>query len=199
MIYLIRHGESIFNEAGILHSSSLNEGPLTSKGRMEAEAVARFLKNSGFNGRVYSSPLLRAKETAMFISSDVIIDDRLREVGMGEWEGKKISDIPDFHKYTQDPVNNSPRGGEAVKDVAARMIDFLREVEDNAAIVSHWLPISTALAIVLGMPLEHVYRIHVYTASISGINKGSEPWSIEYINLKPKDLENIINKGKLKL
>lgn len=196
MIYLIRHGESTLNEAGILHSFTLNEGPLTRKGRAEAEAVARFLKMSGFNGRVYSSPLLRARETAAFISNNIIIDNRLREVGMGEWEGKRISDIPSFHKYVQDPVNNSPKGGEPVKDVAARIIDFLREVGDDAAIVSHWLPISTAIAIVLGMPLEHVYRIRIHTASISAINKESEPWSIEYINLKPKDLEGVLNRSK---
>ncbi|GGP21844.1 putative phosphoglycerate mutase GpmB [Thermocladium modestius] len=192
MIFLVRHGESTFNVMGILHSSTIDEGPLSDKGREEAAAAARFLKRLGFNGRVYSSPLRRARETASFFTDDFVIDDRLREVGMGAWEKKRITDIPEFHLYSQDPVRNPPPGGESIVSVLDRVTSILNEVEDGSVLVSHWLPIAVAIAAALGMPLNNIYRMRIGNASISALSKKDGGWVVEFINIRPRDMELIV-------
>ncbi len=189
MIFLVRHGESTFNVMGILHSSTMDEGPLSERGREEAAAAARFLKRVGFNGRVYSSPLMRARETASFFTNDFIIDNRLREVGMGGWERKRIADIPEFHLYSHDPVRNPPPGGESIASVLDRMTSILNEVEDGSVLVSHWLPIAVAIAAALDMPLNNIYRIRIGNASISALSRKDNKWIVEFINIRPREVE----------
>ena len=196
MIFLVRHGESVFNVMGILHSSTIDEGPLSDKGREEAAAAARFLKRIGFNGRVYSSPLMRARETASFFADDFIVDDRLREVGMGAWEKKRIADIPEFHLYSRDPVRNPPPGGESITSVLDRMTSILNEVEDGSVLVSHWLPIAVAIAAALDMPLNNTYRIRIGNASISALSRENGRWIVEFINIRPREM-GLVAEGRI--
>ncbi len=51
--------------------------------------------------RVYSSPLLRARQTAQALGLDnLILDDRLREQHWGDWEGLSRDDILARHGVT---------------------------------------------------------------------------------------------------
>lgn len=64
----------------------------------------------GFKGPVFSSPIRRAVETALYISRDVIIDERLREIDMGKWELKRLTEAVGFESYRSDPASNPPPG-----------------------------------------------------------------------------------------
>lgn len=69
-IILVRHGEA---------DSSIEEVPLTEKGILEANSVANELKKYSFE-KVYSSDLLRAKQTCEAFTKDYLEDERLREI-----------------------------------------------------------------------------------------------------------------------
>lgn len=182
-LYLVRHGESTIT--GILHSRDPSLGPLSERGRKEAEAVAAALARLGFKGPVFSSPIRRAVETALYISRDVIIEEKLKEIDMGEWELKRLTEAVGFESYRSDPASHPPPGGEGAESVAARVEDFLRSAEEYeaAVAVSHWHVIATAVALTLGAPLSNIYRIRIDTGSITAIDlKGKE---VLFVNYKP--------------
>jgi broad specificity phosphatase PhoE len=186
IIYLIRHGEAELNVKEILHSRNYNDNPLTEKGKLEAAAAALFLRKMGIEGPVFSSPLLRARQVAECIARGFRVDDRLRELDMGEWELKRISEIP-FSNYLRDPVKYPPPGGESMDSVVKRMSDFIEYVRGlgvrHVIAVSHWHPIATAVALVIGLPLSNIYKLRIGTGSITAINL--DLGQLLYLNLSP--------------
>ncbi len=187
ILYLVRHGEAQLNALGILHSRNYNDNPLTDKGRLEAAAAALLLHRMGVHGPVFTSPLLRARQTANCIDHNYKVDERLREIDMGEWELKKISEVP-FNEYVKDPpVKYHPPGGEPMESVANRVRDFLNFVkninEKYVIAVSHWHLITTFVALITGLPLSNIYKLHIDTGSITAINL--EHNYVLFINLSP--------------
>ncbi|WP_243680500.1 histidine phosphatase family protein [Vulcanisaeta souniana] len=128
ILYLVRHGEAQLNVLGMLHSRNYENNPLTDKGRLEVAAAALLLRRMGVHGPVFASPLLRARQTADCIDRNYKVDERLREIDMGEWELKKISEVP-FDNYRKDPVRYHPPGGESMESVVNRAVDFLNFVK----------------------------------------------------------------------
>ncbi len=87
--YFVRHGETESNVLGIVAGST--DVPLTARGRTQALAAAETLKAAGVTA-VYSSPLVRARDTAHCIAGalglPVVIIPELAERNWGELEGK---------------------------------------------------------------------------------------------------------------
>ncbi len=87
---------------------------------------------------------------------------------MGEWELKRISEVP-FDDYRRDPVKYHPPGGESMESVVNRVMDFLNFVksinERSVIAVSHWHPpIATIAALIMGLPpLSNIYRLRIST------------------------------------
>mgnify|MGYP001770644572 FL=1 len=186
ILYLIRHGEAQLNALGILHSRNYDDNPLTDKGRLEAAAVALLLRRMDVHGPVFTSPLLRARQTANCVDRNYRVDDRLREIDMGEWELRKISEVP-FDNYRRDPVRYYPPGGESMESVVGRVTDFLnfiRSINEKSVIaVSHWHPIATIVALITGLPLSNIYRLRIGTGSITAIDLSNE--DVVFLNLSP--------------
>src|ERR1700744_6567137 len=91
-IYIIRHGESEANAADIY---GLNT-KLTSKGKKQAKETAEKFKDIHFDA-VFSSPLIRAKETVAIITEERELEietkEALRERDEGVIEGKKAQEV----------------------------------------------------------------------------------------------------------
>src|SRR5689334_22475321 len=94
-LLLVRHGESTANERNVLQGNTIDE-PLSAAGREQAREVAEALKRFPVR-RVYSSGLLRARETAAAIAAvhglEVVPVPELHEVDVGQWAGKRIAEI----------------------------------------------------------------------------------------------------------
>ncbi len=96
-IYIARHGQNVDNENGILNGH--RDFPLTEKGREQAFEVASLIKDANLTfDAVYSSPLIRAFETAEIISQATnaptpLREDLLIERNFGIMTGEKIADI----------------------------------------------------------------------------------------------------------
>ena len=69
MIYLVRHGETELNVKRVLQGRS--DYPLTETGVRQAQEVADWFREQGIVfDRVYTSPLVRAVQTARIIVGD---------------------------------------------------------------------------------------------------------------------------------
>ncbi len=86
MIYVVRHGQVPSNVLGII--SGCNDESLTEKGIEQAILVRDELKGINFDA-VYSSPVIRAVQTAEIIVPDkkIICDERLAERDPGSLLG----------------------------------------------------------------------------------------------------------------
>ncbi len=87
--YLIRHGQPQQHRDKIFLGQT--DVPLSDTGIKQAEAVRAKLPDG--IGRIYSSDLKRAKQTAQIISGEVTEVRGFREMNLGSWDGRYIEDI----------------------------------------------------------------------------------------------------------
>jgi len=137
-IYFIRHGES---EANILQelSNLAEKHPLTDYGRQQTKFLAQNLKGVPFH-QIFTSPLLRARETAQILSDELTIPfeitDALREGDCGILEGR--SDKAAWAIFDQvhnawwaGDMNVRVKGGESFNDMEARFVPFIRKIANE--------------------------------------------------------------------
>jgi len=96
-LVLVRHGLSSFNAKGLIQGRT-DDSLLTDEGYEQARKAGKALSKIKFD-KIYSSPLVRAAETAKTIKKsfnkeqDIVFDDNLLEVDLSEWSGLKIDEI----------------------------------------------------------------------------------------------------------
>ena len=136
MIYIIRHGQTEKNRANVLQGRS--DIPLNDSGRQQAEEVKdRFIKAGIHFDLVYTSPLIRAVQTAEIIAEGIpqLKDDRLIEMDYGPYEGMDLADpAPEVLEFFRDFVHNpAPNGMEPLQAIVVRLGSFLEEIREEAA------------------------------------------------------------------
>jgi alpha-ribazole phosphatase len=171
---LMRHGEPV---GGRRYRGQIDD-PLSEKGWAQMHAA---VGESAPWSRIVSSPLLRCREFAESLAGarglPVSLDERLKEVGFGEWEGKSAAEIEQdapgtLARFKADPLNARPAGAEPLANfharVAAALEDLLAQhAGQHVLLVGHAGVIRMALAWALHIPLEHAYRIEVATATLT--------------------------------
>ena len=149
-LYVVRHGETELNKQGICQGQKCNVG-LNEKGREQAEILREMLKNKNI-GAIYSSPLLRAMETAEIIARDSNLNtkqhDGLIEANFGVAEGVKKAEIKTWSIYPSwsscDPKDDAAHyeQGESKTQIRNRILQTLDEIcntesAENILLVSH--------------------------------------------------------------
>ena len=139
-IYIIRHGQTEKNKANLLQGRS--DVPLNEAGKQQAEVVRDQFRAAGICfDKVYSSPLIRAVQTAEIITGtnpptppEVTIENRLIEMDYGPYEGMDLREpAPEVMTFFRDFVHNpAPEGMEPLKDVVSRLGEFLEEIKEEA-------------------------------------------------------------------
>jgi broad specificity phosphatase PhoE len=145
-VLLVRHGETEDNAAARFQGRL--DTPLNDRGREQSAALAQAVRGEGLRA-LYSSPLLRAHETARIVGAAIglepILDERLVEADAGEWSGRLIADIvagePEGYARWRaaDPSFRFP-GGESVAEQAQRIAAALADVAAGplpALVVTH--------------------------------------------------------------
>lgn len=158
-LYILRHGETRWNAENRMQGG-LNS-PLTDKGCGQAAQQAALLAAQDLTGFVaYSSPQGRAFETAGIAVARHIpmihTDDRLREIGVGEWQGRLRAEL-----MIDGPRNDSPDGpiamyeqapgGEGFARLEARCRAFLDDLTGPAVLVTHGITSRMLRTIILGL------------------------------------------------
>ncbi|MBP5222991.1 MAG: histidine phosphatase family protein [Lachnospiraceae bacterium] len=133
MLYIMRHGRTDWNEQYRLQGGT--DIPLNEEGRRMAREAAETYRDVEFD-LCYVSPLQRARETAeLFLKGreiPVIVDERLREMGFGEYEGwDHIYQKPEYpiYKLFKDPEHYvADRGAESFEELFERTGEFLEKI-----------------------------------------------------------------------
>ncbi len=177
-IILIRHGESIGN--ALKGDNAVYTGrwdcDLTDTGYQQAKALRSdaMLENVD---RYYCSPLKRAIQTAKaFTDHELIIDKRIMERSLGDFEGKRVNDIkanPKYSKYFTDLfymkfrtdfVAKAPHG-ESYGDVCVRIRPFIQEILTldchRIVVISHFVIIKCILKELLHLSEEETLSLKV--------------------------------------
>ncbi len=150
------------------------DSPLTSVGEQQASRLGQHL--SGVNlDVIYSSSSSRALSTARIVNSyqgtscEVRKEDDLREIGLGEWEGMKRTEVSKLypslqHTYFYDPENFEPVGpGETLLEVKERAVSVLtrilsEEKGKNILLVTHTAVIKILMAYFDGRPFSRLWN-----------------------------------------
>ncbi|MBO6850044.1 MAG: alpha-ribazole phosphatase family protein [Marinobacter sp.] len=161
---LIRHGEP----AGGPMFRGSQDDPLSDLGwqQMRSAIVATDQWD-----RVVTSPLLRcrrfAEELACAQQLPLEVDDRLREISFGAWEGRTanaiMAETPEaLTRFWSDPVTHLPPGGEPLAEFQTRVREAWQHWIQEAAgqqilVVCHGGVIRMVLAEVMGIPLDRSF------------------------------------------
>lgn len=133
---IVRHGETEANIRQIWQGSL--DAPLTPRGRRQVEATGRRMAELVRTYPVdhfYVSPLPRAQSTAASIAAAIgqrpVVEPRLREFDLGDWEGRSFRDLKEnedlWNHWEQDPTF-APPNGESPRSFSHRVNAGFREL-----------------------------------------------------------------------
>ena len=151
-LYFARHGQSEANVLRVISNRGLVH-PLTELGRQQAAELAQTLTSIPIT-KIYSSPLLRARQTAEIVAAalslPVEIVDALREPNCGIAEDRSDAAAWEAHHraWTEwlDERHYDYRieGGESFNDLRARFVPFIEQLlaehgdtSDQLLLISH--------------------------------------------------------------
>jgi broad specificity phosphatase PhoE len=199
-ILLIRHGST--DLLGRVLYGRMPGVHLNEEGREQARAAGEALKRRYTIHAVISSPLERATETAQLIGDpqglEVAIDDDLNELDCGTWVGKPFPELKELENWRQfnqlRSLTRAPQG-ESLLEVQARAWKSLetiqaRHKDGTIAAITHGDVIRGLLLLLLGMPLDHIFRLEVAPVSVSEILLGGYQPLVRSINQILFDSDN---------
>jgi broad specificity phosphatase PhoE len=194
-IYFIRHGETSWNAQGRLQGT--RDIALNDLGRRQAAQaggiLAELLARDGCDRAqipYVASPLGRARATMELVRgtlqlppADYAVDDRLREIGYGQWEGSTLAEMeladPAFFARRQtEKWTLAPEGGETYASVQLRMRDWYDSLSTDTVAVAHG-GTTRALMVALGFETAQsaadlpIAQGAVYVFGPDGLNRYS--------------------------
>lgn len=206
-IYLVRHGETVFNTMGVLQG--WNNSDLTEKGIEVAKNLGEELADVKFD-KVFSSDLKRAADTArLIVNREPETTELLREIDMGDWSGRHISEVieNDGESYYNFCVNAHLYNKEGAESYTV-FLDRLKKFIDtyligkdykNVLITTHGVTCVGILAIAEGLPLEKLWDNRVPQNAVPSILKleGGKLSVIEKAppQTKKEDFEDFIKRS----
>ena len=171
-LVMLRHGQSEWN-AGNRMQGQL-DAELSELGRDQAVAVAEVLAKR-HPLLIVSSDLRRAYDTAVELTertgSPLVVDGRLRETHLGDWQGMTHGEVdaaaPGARVAWRNDATWAPHGGESRVDVARRSLPLIAELVDSqpdwgadesdrpVVLVAHGGLIAALTARLLGLPVDN--------------------------------------------
>ena len=175
-IDIIRHGEP---EGGRRYRGHGVDDPLSKTGWQQMWAA---VPEKASWDHIVTSPLSRcsrfAEDLADTLGVGVSVEEDLKEIGFGTWEGRTPEDIKAnegdaLQRFINDPVNNRPEGAEPLDVFADRVWDVYQRTLKNhqgqhVLMIAHAGVIRAITSKILGMALDDVYsRLKIEYAAIA--------------------------------
>ncbi len=188
-LYYIRHGETDWNAEGRLQGQ--RDTDLNARGRAQAADAGRKLRNlvsdpAGID--FLASPLRRTRQT-MEIAREAAgldpfgyaLDDRLKEIRFGDWEGLTWPEVSarDPEKAAAreaDKWGFQPPDGESYAMLTARIIPFFNSLTRDAVVVSHGGVARALLSQVCDVPPERAPHLDIWQGRVIVIQHGKYNW-----------------------
>ena len=159
LLLLCRHGQSLFNVAGVVNGDPGRDAGLSDAGRAAAEGLGRQLAGVGIDLCV-TSRFPRAQDTARLAlgsrEADVlrVVDGDLDDIRIGVLEGGTLDEYRSW-KHAHRPSDRFP-GGESLDEAAARYARAFERLadrtEDTILCVCHEIPVRFAVNAAAGSP-----------------------------------------------
>ncbi|WP_066381645.1 MULTISPECIES: histidine phosphatase family protein [unclassified Anabaena] len=184
-LLLVRHGETEWNRQTRFQGQI--DIPLNDNGRNQAKKAGEFLQNVALDFAV-SSTMARPKETAEIIlqhHSDVNLElqDGLREIGHGLWEGKLEVEIEqefpgELHRWRTTPADVQMPEGENLQQVWERSTVTWQAIVQSAIenqrqtglVVAHDATNKTLLCYILGLSADNFWNFRQGNGAVSVID-----------------------------
>ena len=177
-LYILRHGETMWNAENRMQGE-LNS-PLTEKGRRDAArqgAILAALDLAGFT--FLSSPQGRAFQTAGIalagVADRIHTDERLREIGVGDWSGRLRDELP--RPKGKDPFlaqYEIAPNGEGFARLKLRCRAFLADLSGPAVLVTHGITSSMIRGLVVGEKAHAIQTSHGGQGRIFHLKNGEQ-------------------------
>lgn len=192
LIYLARHGDiGLGRDKRYIGQSDL---PLSALGMMQASSLREIFSGVSLDN-IYCSDLRRAQQTAEIIASCQPMVPKvrveLREMNMGDWEGRLFSEIrtrypKEFKERGADIANYRPPKGESFADCYKRVIPIFETLaqsdERMILIVGHAGVNRVILCRVLGVPIDHVFRLEQRYGCLNLMSKEGSKYRLNFLN-----------------
>lgn len=186
-LYIMRHGETFWNKKGLIQGSS--DIALTPYGEeLAADTRDGFARDGIQFQKIYTSPYQRAVKTAKIIAekqpASVHIEQRVREMCFGKYEGDKISEIKTkgdqnlIYCFSKPSLYVADETGDNFSDLYGRIEAFLRDEilpmeqdssVENVLVVCHGAVIRAFLTYIKQMPMDDFWTIHQPNCSVNRI------------------------------
>jgi probable phosphoglycerate mutase len=178
---LLRHGATELTREKRFSGSGGSDPELSPAGRLQAERAAAALAARGTVQAVVTSPMRRCRETAEVVAGrlglDIRVEEGLREVNFGAWEGLTFAEVRERHpedltEWLASAKAEPTGGGESFAHVARRVAlarDKLlaRYAGRTVLLLTHVTPVKTLVRLALGAPPEALFRMDISPASLS--------------------------------
>lgn len=195
ILYFLRHGETDWNAEGRLQGQT--DIPLNDKGRAQAAGIARSIRDGHIAGvsaerlvalPFIASPMGRARETMEIIRNglgfpidDYTIDDRLKEIGFGRWEGSVWREIQERDPggslaRERDKWNYVPPGGESYEVVQTRVAEWLGTISGDACVVAHGGVARVLLVLLADLPRKRAVSADIWQGKLLKLGEGDHDW-----------------------
>ena len=188
-LLLVRHGVTTWNREGRFQGH--RDAPLADDGRLEARLLGERVAGMRVGGlELITSSLSRAADTAVIVASALVptgappraprADDRLMEIGQGEWEGRThaelaVHDADRYAAWRARAGEEQPPGAETIEAALARVMSLLTEVTAHpgaaACLVSHGGILRLVARQLLGLDPRRAWAMDVDNASLSELRR----------------------------
>lgn len=188
-LILVRHGETDWNREGRLQGGQ--DIPLNDLGRRQAAEAAGRLKalEPAYAELDYiGSPMQRARETMDILRRELglpeggyVVEDRLRELTFGEWEGFTWRDVRKAEREQaqlreRDKWGFVPPGGESYRMLAERVRPVLEGLRRETVIVSHGGVARAVLALVGAVAPRDAARVDIWQGKLLVVTGDKAEW-----------------------
>ena len=191
-LVLVRHGLSSFNEKGLIQGRT-DDSYLTDKGYEQALKSGEALSSINFD-KIYSSPLVRAAETAKTIlknlkgENNIEYDKNLLEVDLNKWSGLTINEIKNRYPenyllWKNDPENLKLEDidnltYQPIQELYVQADEFIKNIlkiyleknKANILVIGHNAILRCLILSLIGRPKKGFRKIKLDNASFSILN-----------------------------
>ncbi|WP_409438845.1 histidine phosphatase family protein [Psychromonas sp. GE-S-Ul-11] len=191
-IYLIRHGETLFNQQGCFQGHS--DSPLTEKGQQQALQLVEYFKAIPLQ-QLYCSDLGRAQNSAapLAITHQLTLhtSKRLREISYDYLDGQPklqltLQDKQKLQRLFSGELGYRIGKGETLQEVQKRVVNKLNEIAlshpgQSIAVMTHGLSIVMLLKQILHIPVDAPRQFNIHNASVCHLTYEADQWTLQSI------------------
>ncbi|MBZ9751132.1 histidine phosphatase family protein [Deinococcus sp. HMF7604] len=189
-LWLIRHGQTAGNVAGILRGAASAGDELSDVGHAQAAALAPLLAaRSPRPQAVYASTYRRAQQTAeplaRALGLSVQVLPGIQEVDCGDWAGQPYSALKTHAAALRLPSGGLGfKGGETFTQIADRFVRAVKGLPpgQDAALVSHGGILRIGLAALLQQDIEAAWQRGEWVlgnAEVVQLKRDKKVWKVK--------------------